>query len=354
MKILFTTGCLFLLTITVWGQKIISGQIIGKDKEAIIGVVILEKGTANGTTTDIEGNFSLSVAGDSSILVLSYIGFKTQEVVVGNQTNISITLDEDAKELDEVVIIGYGTVKKSDLTGSVTSLKPGDVKQVPSGNVLDAIQGKAAGVDITRASGETGKSPDIVIRGNRSITANNSPLYIVDGVQYSSIQDINPNDIQSMEVLKDASSTAIYGSRGANGVIIVTTKRGASGDVKVSINSYYGESSVAKWGFSGKPAYPVANDAEAYAQIKRENYRTTHNDQYGTDLQALGSDYGNYQNGIQNNYTKDLLHHGSQKDLQIGISGGSEKIKTYFSLDYYEERGLLKNDNLKRYTGRLN
>lgn len=354
LKFLLTAGCLLVLTLTVWSQRTITGQIVEKNKEPIIGAAILEKGTSNGTTTDVEGNFSLAVASDSSVLVVSYIGLKTQEIKVGDQSVISVTMEDDTKDLEEVVIIGYGSVKKSDLTGAVTTLKPADVKQVPTGNVLDAIQGKAAGVDITRASGETGKAPDIVIRGNRSITAANGPLYIVDGVQYSSIQDINPNDIQSMEVLKDASSTAIYGSRGANGVIIITTKRGAAGDIKVSINSYYGVSSVSKWGFSGNGAYPLANDAEAYAQIKRENYRTSRKDVYGTDLQALGSDYANYQNGVQNDYTKDLLHKGVQKNLQIGIAGGTEKIKSYFSLDYYEEKGLLKNDVLKRYTGRLN
>lgn len=359
MKVLLSTCCLVLLALSTWAQtKTVTGQIIGPDKEPVIGAAVLEKGTNNGAQTDIDGNFTIAVKDSGNpVLVVSYVGMKTQEIPVGNQSNISVAMEDDAKVTEEVVVVGYGTIKKSDLTGSVSSLKPADVKQVPAGDVRDAIQGKAAGVDIVRASGETGKAPSITIRGNRSISASNDPLYIVDGVQYSSIQDINANDILSMEVLKDASSTAIYGARGSNGVIIVTTKKGAAGELKVSVNSYLGLSKVENYGFFQGWAYPMANSGEQYAQLKREAARTTNPlGNYVSDDVALGSaDYANYQAGIETNYTKELLKsHGLQKDVQVGISGGTDKFKTYFSLDYFNEQGILKNDNLTRYTGRLN
>jgi TonB-dependent SusC/RagA subfamily outer membrane receptor len=163
-------------------------------------------------------------ADDNDVLVFSYVGYEPQEIKVGEKTQFNLSLVSAASSLENIVVIGYGTVKKRDLTGAVVSLKGDEVKKVAAGNVMESVQGKVAGVDITRTSGGAGSNVNVTVRGNRSILAQNTPLFIVDGIQYANFQDINPNDIQSMEVLKDAASTAIYGSRGANGVIIITTK----------------------------------------------------------------------------------------------------------------------------------
>lgn len=346
MKKFIISFCLILFALNTWGQtREIKGQIKGPDQQPIPGVTIIQDGTQNGTVTDDDGNYSLQIP-DSGTVVLtaSYTGYSDQKIVVGEQSEYNIAMDTE--KADEVVVIGYGTVKKSDLTGSVSSLKPDDVKEVPSGSVIEAIQGKAAGVDITRTSGEAGKAPNVVIRGTRSIAAGNGPLYIVDGVQYGNPQDINPNDIASMEVLKDASATAIYGSRGANGVIIITTKKGKSGDgLKVFLNTYAGVSSPL--------AYPKAMTAQEYADLRLEAAKVGNpNATYQT---ALSSDeYDNYVNGVSTDYTDLVLHNGSQKNIQIGVAGGTDKLRSYFSLDYFNEKGLLLGDELDRYSGRFN
>lgn len=356
MRFLITMCCLVLFSVASWAQRVITGQIIDSEKEPLIGAAVLQKGTTTGTTTDIDGNFSLSVSDTGKVvLVVSYVGLPTKEIdVAPDQTMVSINMEPNAKELDEVVVVGYGTVRKSDLTGSVSSLKPDDVRQVPSQSAMEAIQGKAAGVDITRTNGSAGSAPNIVIRGTRSISATNEPLYIVDGVQYSGIQDINPGDIMSMEVLKDASSTAIYGSRGANGVVIITTKKGAAGEFKVTVNSYYGVSTPGK--------FPRSMNGQEYIDLRRQALRTQAADAAGgvddpnldNQNSKVAQEMQNLANGTETNYIKELLHNGTQKDLQVGIAGGNDKLRSYFSLGYYNETGLLKNDEIKRYTGRLN
>jgi TonB-dependent SusC/RagA subfamily outer membrane receptor len=199
-------------------DRTVTGVLTDEKNATLPGVSVVLKGTNRGTSTDENGKYSLLVPDDAqAILTFSFVGYQSQDVVLGNQTSINITLKPDIGALEEVVVIGYGAVRKRDLTGSVVQLKSEQLKEVPSNNVLDAVQGKIAGADITRSSGQAGAGVNITIRGNRSIGGNNSPLIIVDGVQYGDLADINSNDIESMEVLKDASSIAIYGSRGANG-----------------------------------------------------------------------------------------------------------------------------------------
>jgi len=210
--------CLF-CSIALAQNRTITGLVSdAKNGETLIGVSILVKGTQLGTSTDANGKFSIVVPGNNSILVVNYVGYVKQEITAGSQSQLNIRLTPDETALSEVIVIGYGTVKKRDLTGSVVSVKGEDIAKVPSANPLESIQGKVPGVDITRSSGSASSGVNINIRGTRSISAGNGPLIIVDGVQYSSLQDLNPNDIASMDILKDASSTAIYGSRGANGV----------------------------------------------------------------------------------------------------------------------------------------
>ncbi len=352
-RLILMCGLMF-LSIATWAQtRAVTGTIKGNQVDSIlIGATIAEKGKPNVVESDESGNFSITVSDTGKVvLIVNYAsgGYKTKEIEVGSQSNVTVQMEDDVQQMEEVVIVGYGTVKKSSLTGSVISLKTDDVKQVPTGNVMDGIQGKAAGVDIATTSGETGKSPNVTIRGNRSISAGNEPLYIVDGVQYGSIQDINQEDIQSMEVLKDASSTAIYGSRGANGVVIITTKKGSSGQVKVSLNTYTGVSNAA--------AFPRAMNGKEYLEFRRERYAALNNVNSSdvTDVQAIGNQYNDlYKSGNDYNYLDKILKQGIQKDIQFNMSGGSDKVKSYFSFDYFNQQGLLKNDNLNRYTGRLN
>jgi TonB-dependent SusC/RagA subfamily outer membrane receptor len=241
-RLLFPT-LLLCATAPAWAQttRPLTGQILDDSGAGLPGVTVVVQNTSLGATTDPDGRFSLNIPGGNNVvLTISYIGFATQTINVGTQTTLKVNLKSAEKALDDVVVIGYGQVKKSDVTGSIVSVKEEDLKKVPTANVMESLQGRLPGVDIVSGGGSAGAPVNITVRGNRSINASNGPLFIVDGVQYNSIQDINPNDIAGMEVLKDAASTAIYGARGANGVIIVTTKKGASGKTRVNINSYYG------------------------------------------------------------------------------------------------------------------
>jgi TonB-dependent SusC/RagA subfamily outer membrane receptor len=241
--------CLFsalLLTITIARAqtRTITGTVSSEaNGEPLAGASITIGGQTTGTTTGASGRFSITVASDENLtLVVSFQGYETQSIKPGSRNHIDIKLVATSRNLEEIVVVGYGTAKKRDLTGSVISVKNEEIKKVAAGNAMEALQGKMAGVDIVRTSGSAGATVNTTVRGNRSIIAGNGPLYIIDGIQYSNYQDINPDDIQSLEVLKDASSTAIYGSRGANGVIIITTRKGTAGKVKISANAYYGVS----------------------------------------------------------------------------------------------------------------
>ena len=211
----------------------VKGRVIDKVGEPIVGATVTVRGTNNGTVSDVNGNFTLPM-NDGKEITVNYIGYEPVILPADTSKEMLIAMNEDSRELDEVVVIGYGTVKKRDLTGSMTSIKQADIIAVPTTNALESLQGKVAGLDMTKSSGQTGSGLSFSIRGNRSLNASNAPLIIVDGVPYGTDIDINPNVIESMEILKDASSTAIYGSRGANGVILITTKKGAVGKTKVS------------------------------------------------------------------------------------------------------------------------
>lgn len=221
-------------------QKI-SGTVVDENGEPMIGVTVKVKGAQAATVTDLDGNFSLNISGNVKSIVVSYIGYNSQTVTLAGKRQLQIKLVPDAQVMDEVVVVGYGTVKRRDLTGAISSVKSEEIKQAPVVNAMEGLAGKISGLDITRESGQAGTSPQILLRGNRSLNADCSPLYVIDGVSGGSIDNINPNDIESIEVLKDASSTAIYGSAGANGVIIVTTKQGVKGKVQIDFNAYVGE-----------------------------------------------------------------------------------------------------------------
>ena len=260
-------GLLFMFCfIPLWvlAQKVsIQGTVKDKVGESVIGASVVEKGTTNGTITDFDGNFALEVPANAT-LVISYIGYKTQEIPVAGKKKIQIILKEDTETLDEVVVIGYGSARKSDVTGSIASVGGDKLREVPATNITYALQNRVAGVDMAQTSSQPGASMQIRIRGTRSLTASNDPLVVLDGIPFmGNLSDINPGDIKSMDILKDASSTAIYGSRGANGVILITTHKGAQGSpAKFTYNGYVGLKTV----FS---QYPMM-DGPKYAQLRKD------------------------------------------------------------------------------------
>jgi len=334
--------------------RTITGRVVSADKaEALPGVTIVVKGTTNGISTDVDGGFTLQVPDKQDVtLVVSYLSYKAQELVVKpDQPRVEVKLAPEAAALDDVVVIGYGTVKKRDLTGAVTSVKGEEVTKLPTTTVVEALQGKIPGADISRANGYAGQGASIRIRGNRSIanpSSSNNVLYIVDGVQGVDASVIDPNDVESIEVLKDASSTAIYGSRGANGVIIITTKRGTNGKARLSLNAYNGITKVAGYGkFMDGPQY-VAFRREAFRAVGTWNSPADDSKVFtAPQLEAIN-------NGQYVNWSDLLLNTGMQQNYQVGISGGSDNTKIYFSGNYFDEKGLEKLDRYKRYTGRLN
>ncbi len=327
----------------------VNGKVVDEKGESLPGVSIKIKGTNSGVATNATGEFTITVPSGNTILVYSFLGYKTLEQSVNGKTSLRIVMEPTSQLLEQVVVVGYGTVKKRDLTGSVVSVKGDEITKVAASNPMEALQGKVAGVDIVRTSGAAGANVSVTVRGNRSLTANNGPLYIVDGIQYSNYEDINQNDIASMEFLKDASSTAIYGSRGANGVIIITTKRGAEGQVKVNAGTYYGVTKL--------NGYPKPMTGPQFANLKREGYRTIGTWNSTADDPKVftnATDLAAVQNGTSYYWPGMSLKNGAQQDYNASVSGGSEKTKAYFSMDYFKEDGLYNNDYSNRYTLRLN
>ena len=241
---LLLTLLVLLMSTNAFAQRLTAtGKVVDAAGLEVIGASVLEKGTTNGVVTNLDGEFSLSV-GQNATLVISFIGYKTIEVKA--TTNMNITLQEDNELLDEVVVIGYGSVKRKDVTTAVSTVSTKDLDQRPIVSAAQALQGKAAGVSVMQPSGEPGGGMSIRVRGTTSFNGSNDPLYVVDGVPVDNINFLSPNDIESLSILKDASSAAIYGSRAANGVVLITTKAGAEGNAKVALNVQYGMTKVAK------------------------------------------------------------------------------------------------------------
>ena len=315
------------ISLSVSAQTItVKGNVKDTNGEPIIGASVVEKGnTTNGTITDLDGNFSIKVDGKKT-LVISYIGMKTQEIALQGRKSINVTMKDDSQALDEVVVIGYGTVNKRDLTGSVASVNSKDLTVVPVSSATEALTGKLAGVNITTTEGSPDADIKIRVRGGGSLSQDNSPLYIVDGFPVSSISDIAPSEIQSIDVLKDASSTAIYGARGANGVIIVTTKSGKEGKTQVDFNASFGIKKVAKLTKVLSPYDYVAYQTEFNTSDDFGNYSDM-------DLwkSAEGTDYQDEMFGRT----------GNQQQYNINVSGGSKQIKYSVSYAHNEEKSIM-------------
>jgi len=339
----------------------VSGRITsGTDNAPLPGVNVALKGSLRGTTTNAEGRYTLSVPSTGGTLVISSVGFVAQEIEVGSRTTIDLTLADDALGLNEVVVTGYGTRKKSQVTGAISSVSAKEIQELPITNARQALQGRAAGVDVVQNGSKPGAGVTVRIRARRSINASNDPLFVVDGIPLAgSIDDINPNDIVGMEVLKDASATAIYGSRGANGVVIVTTRRGKPGKTVVSLDSYYGVS---------QPQSLIdVMDGPQFAEYKRESRRAigTYKDANGNPVNSGINEFADSKlfeaielDGIANNRSTDyqsyLLKTGSIQSHQVGVSGGSEKTTFAVSGNYFKDVGIIKNQDFTRYTFRIN
>lgn len=349
-----------MLCLVVFAQtRSVSGTVIDSQGEPMIGVNVLVKGTTTGVITDLDGNYTVTDVSENSILVISYIGYIPQEIRVGNQTSINITLMEDAQALDEVVVIGYGVVKKRDLTGSVASVKAGDIEKVASSNAMQAMQAKVPGLDLQQSDGQAGASISMTLRGNRSISASNSPLILVDGVEYGSTLDINPSDIESMEVLKDASSTAIYGTRGANGVIIITTKRGKAGKTQVNLNMFLSSNSptnVPRVMYGRKEVQRLIDKANFQADKASGNWggsNLTPEDILTEGLEDF-TEMDIYRDGSYTDWADLILQNGLTQNYEASVSGGNDKTNFNISMGAMFEEGLLKNDALDRYNGKVN
>jgi TonB-linked SusC/RagA family outer membrane protein len=328
--------------------RVIQGTVKNDAGEALPGASILLKGTTTGTSADVDGNFSIN-AQDGDVLVVSFVGHITQEVKIAGEESLSVTLLVDNTAMEEVVVIGYGTVRKKDLTGSVASLQPKDFNKGVITAPDQLIQGRTPGVMVINNTGQPGGATTVRIRGNSSIRAGNNPLFVLDGIPLSGtsarpggsggfgtdggnpLAYLNPNDIASMDILKDASATAIYGSRGANGVVIITTKRGASGEPTISLNASTGFSTILK-----RPE--VLSPGEFRDAL-----------QFYTPNDASGSDYGSEVNALD-----EILQAAPVQNYSLAITGGNDRSKYRISAGYMDQKGIIKTTGLKKYTASVN
>lgn len=300
----------------------VEGVVRDENNEPLPGVNIIEKGTSNGVTTDFNGRFALEVKDENSVLLISFIGYASQEVAVGKRTNIEISLVPQISTLDEILVVGYGTVKKSDLTGSVASVKSEQLTAYPASGAVQSLQGRAAGVNITSNNAEPGGTFKVRVRGGSSITASSDPIYVVDGFVGGILPP--PEDIASVEVLKDASATAIYGSRGANGVVIVTTKKGKSGAPRIEFNS----------------------SLTSQTEINRLDLMNA--DQYVAYIREVDP---NYQSpGASTDWQDQVFQRGFIQNYQLSLSGGSEDVTYYISGVYFDQEGIITNSSFDRFS----
>ncbi|MFC4872194.1 SusC/RagA family TonB-linked outer membrane protein [Negadavirga shengliensis] len=369
LKLYFAVGCLFLSAASHLSQPVLAraldvglleqsertvqGKVTTSEGEALPGVSVMIKESSSGTVTDVEGNYRMNIPDQNAILVFSYIGYKSEEIAVGNQATINVSLSLSDESLDEVVVIGYGSVRKSDLTGSVVSVKEDELKAIPATTFDQALQGRAAGVQVVQASGTPGGETNIRIRGTSSINASSEPLYVIDGMLINSNGDemsiggrgprigalatINPSEIESIEVLKDASATAIYGSRGANGVILITTKRGKEGVGTVNLESYYGVQQVSR--------KLDLLDASQFAQLVNEASINANRNPVYVNPANLGRG---------TDWQEELFRTAPITSHQLSFTGGDERTKYAVSGGYFNQDGIIIGSDFERYSFRTN
>lgn len=346
MFLVIFLSCTFSVQAQTGGQ--ITGKVIDVMGE-VPGVSVVVKGTTNGTTTDLDGKFTLENVKPTDILQFSFIGYKTQEIKAGDRKTFNITLVEDAQALDEVVIVGYQEIRKKDLTGSVSKVNMSDLLKTPASSFDQTLGGRIAGVNVSSGEGTPGSTMNIVIRGNNSLTQDNSPLYIIDGFPVEDpavASSINPNDIESTDILKDASATAIYGARGANGVVIITTKQGKIGKPQISYDGSFGVSTVSK-------KLDMMN-AYDFVKLQNEIDPTKTADNYFKLYDGHQWTLDDYRNIAQNNYQDEIFRAAWQQSHNVRLAGGSEGVRYNASLSYYDQDGILLESNYKRMQARMN
>lgn len=345
------TFLLGLISISATAQGVISGNVVDEENNPLPGVTIVFKGTTNGTTTDFDGNYQVSVPDEAYILVFSYIGFKKQEVMIDGRSVINVQMSMDIGQLSEIVVIGYGSREKSDVTGAMATITPKDFNPGVISNPAELMQGRISGVQVTPSSGEPGAAINVNIRGVGSIRSGNNPLFVIDGVPMSGgnvspggsdvgdiggsqakspLNFLNPDDIASIDVLKDASATAIYGSRGANGVVLITTKKGKSGEAKLAYSGYAA----------------MATIREKVDVLSAEDYRNAR------ILLLQGAD--DYDFGANTDWQDEIFRTGISQNHSISFSGGSEKGNYRISIGYMDQEGIVITSGMKKLTGRIN
>ena len=344
-----------------YAQKTVTGTVKDATGEPMIGVSVLVDGTSIGGVTNLDGNFTIQKVPNNAVLKISYVGYKEQKVSVAGKSSVDVVMQEDAMGLDEVVVVGYGTMKKKDLTGAVASIKTEDIAQVAAPDAMQAMQAKVPGLDLLSGDGQAGSAVSITLRGNRSITASNSPLIIVDGVEYAGSLDIPASDIESMDILKDAASTAIYGTKGANGVIIITTKRGQAGKTRVNFSAYLAfksPTSAVKSMYGGTEVQRWIDRANYQADLKSGNWGTSNvtiDDVFGAQAIADGTAVVDIINGgSYTDWYDTILENTTSQNYEASVSGGNDKTNFSASLAAMFDKGLLKHDAMDRYSGRLN
>ncbi|MFS2364215.1 SusC/RagA family TonB-linked outer membrane protein [Parabacteroides distasonis] len=341
---------------TLQKKKTITGKILSASGEPIIGANVIEKGTTNGTVTNLDGEFTLSLD-PSSTLQVSYIGYQILERRLNNASFYSIKLVEDSQALEEVVVVGYGVVQKKDLTGSVAQIQSDDLQDLAVPRIDQALSGKMAGVQVISTTGEPGAAPLIRVRGVGSISAGMEPLYVIDGFPGDDISMINPSDIETIDILKDASATAIYGSRGANGVVLITTKRGKEGKARISLNAYYGWQKVLR-----TPKF-LSKEEQAqyyYEGIKNQNLDAGYDvsgdprKDWNYAVPQTVMDVLNGTNPYNTDAYDEIFQTAPQQSYNLSVQGGNEKIKYAVSGEYTSQEGIIVTNKFQRFSARAN
>jgi TonB-linked SusC/RagA family outer membrane protein len=328
----------------------VTGRITDTRNTALPNVTVQEKGTSNGTSTKEHGNYTINVTNENAVLVVSSVGFLDQEIPVKGRHTIDVVLQENAADLNQVIVVGYGTQKKSDVTGSVVSVPKARLSELPVTNVYQAMQGAVAGMNITQNSSVPGSGATVTVRGVNSINANRTPFIVVDGIPFSTtggnINDINTNDIASIEILKDASAVAIYGTRGANGVILITTKRGSSGKPVIRYNAYAGLENLAH--------VMEPNSPEGYVKKYADWYKQVNPTQTQKDILPNAYEIANYNAGHTVDWIKEVTRQGIIQDHNVSVSGGTKDVKYYLSGEYLKQKGVVEGYQYRRLSVRSN
>lgn len=343
----FLLGAIFVAAMPSYAQQQVSGTVTDANTgEPFPGVNVIIKGTTQGASTNAEGHYTLSGVAESDTLVFSFIGYKTQQIAIAGQTEINVAMEPSVITGEEMVVVGYGTQQKSEVTGSVSSISSEEVHRVPITSVAQGLRGRAAGVYVTPSGTKPGDGATVRIRGNRSINGSNEPLYVVDGIPISGgLRDISTASIQSIEVLKDASATAIYGARGSNGVVIVTTNRGHEGELSVHYKGSVG--------FTKALGQVDRMNGEEYAELNREAYRAA--GRYESDSQFLEpGELEMLQNGEWTDYQDMILQTGIRHNHYLGVSGGSSTTRYFVAFSGLREEGILAPEDFTRYNVRVN